>query len=71
MSDLMYEGLNLALYGMGTVFLFLTLLVGAKVLMSSLIGLTERGDNESQQQTGLDPKILAAIGAAIYQHRKR
>jgi len=39
--------------------------------MSALIGLTERGDNESQQQTGLDPKILAAIGAAIYQHRKR
>jgi|TARA_B100001964_G_scaffold243785_1_gene322881 oxaloacetate decarboxylase gamma subunit len=67
----MSEGLNLALYGMGTVFLFLTLLVAATMSMSALVALTERGGNEPLEQTGLDPKIYAAIGAAIYQHRKR
>jgi len=34
MSDLLIEGLTLAAYGMGTVFVFLTLLVGVTALMS-------------------------------------
>lgn len=36
-SSLMNEGLNLMLFGMGFVFLFLTLLVGATTLMSRII----------------------------------
>ncbi|TFH70783.1 oxaloacetate decarboxylase [Gammaproteobacteria bacterium LSUCC0112] len=37
MSDLVLSGLNLALYGMGFVFLFLLLLVGLTNLMSALV----------------------------------
>lgn len=36
-TNLIDQGLNLMLYGMGTVFTFLTLLVFATTLMSSLI----------------------------------
>jgi oxaloacetate decarboxylase gamma subunit len=36
-SSLMNEGLTLMLFGMGFVFLFLTLLVGATTLMSRII----------------------------------
>lgn len=36
-SNLMNEGLTLMLFGMGFVFLFLTLLVGATTLMSRII----------------------------------
>lgn len=68
MSDLMSQGLNLALYGMGTVFFFLTLLVVATMLMSVLVP-TELEEIEPQGR--LDPKIRAAIGAAIHQHRQR
>lgn len=37
MSDLVLAGLNLALYGMGFVFVFLLLLVGLTILMSALV----------------------------------
>ena len=33
----MAEGLSVAMYGMGTVFVFLTLLVGVTMLMSTVI----------------------------------
>ncbi len=75
MSDLMSQGLNLALYGMGTVFFFLTLLVVATMLMSRLVAVAEiepsAGQEEIERQGGVDPKISAAIGAAIHQHRQR
>ncbi len=75
MSDLMSQGLNLALYGMGTVFFFLTLLVVATMLMSRLVPVAElepsAGQEEIERQGRVDPKISAAIGAAIHQHRQR
>ena len=75
MSDLMSQGLNLALYGMGTVFFFLTLLVIATMLMSRLVPVEElepsAGQQEIERQGRVDPKIRAAIGAAIRQHRQR
>ena len=37
MSDLMMEGLNLALYGMGFVFVFLIVLVGLTTAMSAIV----------------------------------
>ena len=69
MSDLMSQGLNLALYGMGTVFFFLTLLVAATMLMSKLVPSAEL--EEIERQGRVDSKIRAAIGAAIHQHRQR
>ena len=66
MSDLLVEGLHLAMYGMGTVFVFLTLLVGATMLRSLLIGKTE-----PLPDAALDGGTLAAIAAAIHQYRQR
>jgi len=74
------QGLDLMLYGMGTVFVFLTILVFATSLMSLLVnrlasnqGTTNSGSNDniatdSTQQP--DPQVLAAIKAAISQHRQ-
>ena len=67
MTPLFSEGLNLALYGMGTVFVFLTMLVYATTLMSWLVSRTEK----SQSQDDIDPKKLAAITAAVHQYRNR
>ena len=69
MPDLMTQGLNLALYGMGTVFFFLTLLVAATMLMSRLV--PSAGLEEIEGQAGHDSKIRAAIGAAVHAHRQR
>ena len=75
MPDLMTQGLNLALYGMGTVFFFLTLLVGATMLMSLLVPSVELEPSaeleKTEGQAGNDSKIRAAIGAAIHEHRQR
>lgn len=81
MPDLMTQGLNLALYGMGTVFFFLTLLVGATMLMSLLVPSAELEPSaelgpsaeleKNEGQAGHDSKIRAAIGAAIHEHRQR
>jgi len=37
MPELLVQGLTLAAYGMGTVFIFLSLLVGATVVMSKSV----------------------------------
>ncbi|MBV1879755.1 MAG: OadG family protein [Pseudomonadales bacterium] len=47
MPDLISQALNLVLYGMGSVFLFLTVLVGCTMLMSYLLGLTNTSDTLS------------------------
>ncbi len=68
MTPLFSEGLNLALYGMGTVFVFLTLLVFATRLMSWLV---LRTTQEMPGSEGMGTVKLAAITAAIHQHRRR
>ena len=62
---LLNEGLTLMLAGMGTVFVFLTALVGAMTTMSALL--------RRMQPAGTDPsdEEVAAIAAAIDQHRRR
>ena len=69
MSPLVSEGLVLAGFGMGTVFVFLTLLVLVTMLMSRLIGQPEEPMLASQSPT--QAKKLAAITAAIHQHRQK
>ena len=85
MSQLVSDGLNLALYGMGTVFVFLTLLVFATRVMSWLVlrfaplsteATTEAATGAAGQattQTGASAggKKMAAISAALHQHRQR
>ena len=65
-ADLLHQGLELMLAGMGVVFVFLTVLVGAITLMSRVVmrfqPLNASADNEEE---------IAAITAAIARHRSR
>lgn len=80
MDELLLEqGLNLMLYGMGAVFGFLSLLVVAAVLMSTLVQrffpepqAPARADAGGGHTTSADvePRVLAVIKAALEQHRK-
>ena len=65
-SGLMAQGVELMLVGMGTVFVFLTTLVGATTLMSTLVIRHMPADLAGDGPTDEE---LAAISAAISRHR--
>lgn len=73
MNELMSYGVELMLVGMGIVFLFLTMLVVVINLMSKVI----LRFSPPQPQTGNvqsaaeNQRIIAAISAAVHQHRKK
>jgi len=67
MESLLHEGVELAILGMGTVFLFLTLLVLMTTLMSRFI-LAFEPVLDSQTELG-NPRLIAAITAAVQQFR--
>lgn len=77
-SELLLEGVELMLFGLGSVFVFLVLLIVCIRLMSSVIG---RFDSAPLAQPAsvkpaavaaeMDADLLAAIQAAIHQHRAR
>lgn len=67
-TSLLNQGLTLMIVGMGTVFVFLTVLVIAMSSMSAIalrfrVESTGAGDSASDEE-------VAAISAAIAQHRK-
>lgn len=79
-ETLIDQGLDLMLFGMGTVFVFLTILVFATTLMSKLVGKFAGTDSpvaapsESTESTAslpASPTIIKAIEKAIAQHRRR
>ena len=70
MPPLVSEGLNLALYGMGTVFAFLTMLVFATMFMSWLV-LKTSPLPEPDQPGAANAGKLTAISAAIHAYRNR
>jgi len=81
-DNLIEQGLNLMLFGMGTVFVFLTILVFATTLMSKLVSRffpaeqiieSELDSMPSNIATANLPKpqIMAAIEQAIAAHRQR
>ena len=79
-DNLIDQGLNLMLYGMGTVFVFLTLLVFATTLMSRVVNrlVTEEDDPKSttptvksNAATVIRPQTLEAIKLAIKAHRSK
>jgi len=78
-GDIVAQGVELMLYGMGTVVLFLALLVVMTTIMS---GFVNRYFPEPQAsaaaalhnlrgpaQPADDPNLVAVISAAIHQHR--
>jgi len=75
--DLFQQGVDLMLFGMGTVFAFLILLVGASYLMSWVITrfFPEPVQLEAAVQiapvAAVEPRIQAVIQAAIDKHRSR
>ena len=78
-ETLITQGVDLMLFGMGTVFVFLTALVGITSLMSYIVNnwfpedsnLEMDGDNSLGLLTKVDPKIVQAIQGALDQHRGR
>ncbi|MCX7084978.1 MAG: OadG family transporter subunit [Methylococcales bacterium] len=74
MAELMSSGIELMFAGMGIVFLFLGMLVGAINLMSSLV---QRFFPEApvmgvspSVSSGIDKNVVAAITAAVHQYRR-
>ena len=66
-NSLINEGLTLMLVGMGTVFVFLTILVAATTLMSRLVARFQPGSAGG----GDSDEEIAAIAAAIAAHRRK
>lgn len=76
MDNLVSQGFELALFGMGTVFVFLALLIFATKLMSALVLRYEpvvsisSADTVAQAASTPDSgRLVAIISAAIAQHR--
>ena len=67
MEGMLGAGIELATLGMGTVFLFLTLLILMTSLMSRLVLLFEPED--APQSDLSDPRLVAVIAAAVQQFR--
>jgi oxaloacetate decarboxylase gamma subunit len=67
-AGLIGQGLELMLAGMGTVFVFLTCLVGATTLMSRLVTRFEKPVEANAE--GVSAEEVAAITAAIARHRR-
>jgi oxaloacetate decarboxylase gamma subunit len=63
---LLDQGLTLMLVGMGTVFVFLTVLVAAMSLMALVV----KQLTPAAETAGVTDEEVAAITAAISQHRK-
>ena len=78
-ETLITQGVDLMLFGMGTVFVFLTALVGITMLMSYIVNNRFPEDLDLEMDGGIslglpakvDPKIVQAIQGALDQHRGR
>ncbi len=73
MSDLISRGVELVIFGMGTVFVFLTLLVLATMVMSFLVQQFASEDASIKVGTMVpagDPTLMAVISAAIKRYRE-
>jgi len=81
-DTLIDQGINLMLFGMGTVFVFLTILVFATTVMSKLVSRfapVEDADTSSAPVAApqaitpqaASPQVINAIEKAIAQHRQR
>lgn len=77
MNSLVSEGLNLMVYGMGFVFVFLTLLVIVTTFMSKLVNtflpepiVEPKIKASAPQSTGNNDELLAVLTAAVHKYRK-
>jgi oxaloacetate decarboxylase gamma subunit len=80
MDSLISQGINLAMFGMGTVFVFLTLLIFATHLMSYLINrfwiespdsaVSSTPDELNAPPAGPSRQTIAIIAAVLREHRQ-
>jgi oxaloacetate decarboxylase gamma subunit len=75
-EDIISQGLELMLFGMGTVIVFLTLLVIATSVMSALLSRYAPAPEVADAGAAVAPAspdttLLAVISAAIHKHRSR
>ena len=69
-TELLQQAVSLMLYGMGTVFLFLALLVAGTILMSRIAGRIAPPPGE-EDAAGTDTgQQRAAVAAAALHHRR-
>ncbi len=74
-DTLIQQGFDLLLFGMGTVFVFLALLVVATLIMSSVVAklpaeeLAEASKSVASKPA-VDTRVMNIIQAALDQHRK-
>lgn len=66
-QTLLDQGLTLMLVGMGTVFVFLTILVAGMSLMAAIV----KRATPVAAESGATDEEIAAITAAIVRHRNR
>jgi len=75
MTEMMSSGVELMFAGMGIVFLFLTMLVVAINVMSALVQRffpdAHPHAEAAPVSSGMDKSIIAAISAAVHQHRSK
>jgi oxaloacetate decarboxylase (Na+ extruding) subunit gamma len=77
-ADLLSEATNLMVLGMGTVFVFLTVLVFVTSLMSTLVNriaplapVAIPPSSKDREPVASEETLLAVITAAIHAHRSR
>ena len=75
-NSLIDQGLELMLYGMGMVFVFLALLIVVTILMSAMVqrfGPVEKTEPvaRSGMAASSDNTLIAVISAAIHKHRSK
>jgi oxaloacetate decarboxylase gamma subunit len=75
-EDIISQGLELMLFGMGTVIVFLTLLVIVTSVMSALVRRyaptpEPAGADATATPASADATLLAVISAAIHKYRSR
>ena len=78
MDNLLNQGLELAMFGMGTVFVFLALLIAATKTMSALVlkfqpalAYTVAAAATQSNLIPEDGQLVAVISAAIMRHRNK
>ncbi len=79
MKEFMMQGVELMLIGMGIVFLFLVMLIGAVKLVAYLVTnffpeelpATPARPTPAPVSNGVTPTVTAAITAAVHQHRAK
>jgi oxaloacetate decarboxylase gamma subunit len=76
--SLVTQGLELMVFGMGTVFVFLTMLVFVTTIMSRLVlkyapepEVVPAKSARKPAQGGVDPQLLKVLSAAVKEHRAR